>query len=125
MRLVFLFFVFFFLNCTNEPQYNYEEIGIASFYANMFEGKITANGEIFSQDSLTAAHKTLPFGTEVLVVNPKNEKSVNVVINDRGPFRRLRIIDLTRRAADSLGILDSGLEHVIIYADTTGMNIGK
>ena len=125
MRLGFLFIVFFFLNCTNKPQYNYEEIGIASFYANMFEGKITANGEIFSQDSLTAAHKTLPFGTEVLVVNPKNEKSVKVVINDRGPFRRLRIIDLTRRAADSLGILDSGLEHVIIYADTSDMNIDK
>lgn len=119
--IIFSFLFVLFVHCEEKVEYNYEEHGIASYYANLFEGRITSNGEIFSQDSLTAAHKTLPFGTEVLVYNPKNEKSIKVIINDRGPFRRRRIIDLTRRAADSLDILDAGLEHVIIYADTSGI----
>ncbi len=117
--LFLLIFYVLFVNCEEKIEYNYEEHGIASYYANLFEGRLTSSGEIFYQDSLTAAHKTLPFGTEVLVFNPRNERSIKVVINDRGPFRRNRIIDLSRRAADSLGILDKGLQQVIIFADTS------
>ena len=88
--------------------------GKASYYARMFEGKETASGEVFENQELTAAHRTLPFDTEVEVVNPENGKSVSVRINDRGPYRKGRIIDLSRAAARELGMLDSGIIDVII-----------
>ena len=92
-----------------------EEVeGKASYYARWFEGKKTASGEIFENQELTAAHRSLPFGTEAEVVNPENGKSVSVRINDRGPYRRGRIIDLSRAAARELGMLDSGIIDVII-----------
>lgn len=74
------------------------ERGIASYYKKDFEGKKTANGEIFSNRKLTAAHKTLPLGTIVRVTNLDNGKSIDVRINDRGPYIGGRIIDLTERA---------------------------
>src|SRR6185436_733834 len=73
-----------------------------------FNGRKTANGEIFSNQNLTAAHKTLPFGTFVKVTNLKNNRSVIVRINDRGPYVKGRIIDLTKAAADSLDFIHSG-----------------
>ena len=121
MSYGFLTLLILIINCTQKTQYNFKEEGKASYYANLFVGRMTSNGEIFSQDSLTAAHNTLKFGTEVLVVNPENEKSIKVRINDRGPFIRGRIIDLSRRAADSLDILEVGVQHVIIYADTSSI----
>ncbi|WP_294736698.1 septal ring lytic transglycosylase RlpA family protein [uncultured Flavobacterium sp.] len=75
----------------------YKDNAIASYYANMFNGRKTANGEIFHNNNYTAAHKTLPFGTIVKVTNLVNDKSVIVKINDRGPFIKGREIDLSRK----------------------------
>jgi rare lipoprotein A len=91
------------------PSFNYEEIGLASYYNDALEGNLTASGEIFSQDSLTAAHKTLPLGSKVFVTNIINEKSIWVTINDRGPFVKNRILDLSKRAADSLDMIKPGI----------------
>lgn len=82
--------------------------GVASYYGRRFHGRLTANGERFDMNAMTAAHKTLPFGTRVLVTNPRNGRSVTVRINDRGPFIRGRTIDLSRGAAQKLGMVSSG-----------------
>lgn len=82
--------------------------GIASYYGRRFHGRLTANGERFDMGAMTAAHKTLPFGSLVRVTNPRNGRSVVVRINDRGPFVRGRTIDLSRRAAQELGIIRRG-----------------
>ncbi len=87
-------------------------VGIASYYADKFHGRKTANGERFDQSALTAAHKTLPLGTKVRVTSTKTGKSVVVRINDRGPFIKGRVIDLSRRAAKELGIIKRGLAKV-------------
>ena len=86
--------------------------GIASFYAGKFIGRKTANGEIYTGKELTAAHKTLPFNTRVRVINLKNNKSVVVRINDRGPFVFGRIIDLSPAAAKKLDMLKDGIVKV-------------
>ena len=86
--------------------------GRASFYANSFQGKETANGELYDSAAFTAAHKTLPFGTRVKVSNLRNNKSVVVTINDRGPFHQKRIIDLSKAAARELGFIDRGTTKV-------------
>ncbi len=88
--------------------------GKASYYADSFDGKRTANGETFRQRRLTAAHKTLPFGTRVKVVNIANGRSVKVRINDRGPFAPGRIIDLSKKAASRLGMINTGVANVEI-----------
>ncbi|MCA1768392.1 MAG: septal ring lytic transglycosylase RlpA family protein [Halomonas sp.] len=90
--------------------------GIASFYHDKFHGRTTASGEPFDQNQLTAAHPKLPFGTEVVVTRPDTGREVTVVINDRGPFVKGRIIDLSKRAARELGILNRGVAPVIITA---------
>jgi rare lipoprotein A len=83
--------------------------GLASFYGEGFDGKPTANGELFNARALTAAHKTLPFGTCVRVEVERTGRSVNVRINDRGPYVQGRIIDLSEGAAKLLGIQDAGV----------------
>ena len=88
------------------------ETGKASYYADSFDGKRTASGETFRQRQLTAAHRTLPFGTRVTVVNISNGKSVKVRINDRGPFVPGRIIDLSHKAAAKLGMVNTGVANV-------------
>jgi peptidoglycan lytic transglycosylase len=88
--------------------------GTASYYANKFHGRQTANGEIFDQKKYTAAHRSLPFGTKLLVTNQSNNKSVVVRINDRGPFVRGRILDLSRVAAEELVMIHSGITQVVI-----------
>lgn len=90
------------------------ERGIASFYADRFEGRKTASGEVFWQNKMTAAHKTLPFGTRVKVINLSNGKRIKVRINDRGPFVEGRIIDLSRKAATKLQFINAGLTEVKI-----------
>ena len=90
------------------------ETGYASFYASRFTGKQTASGEKFHNDSLTCAHRTLPFGTMLRVVNLSNNRSVTVRVNDRGPFVRGRIVDLTRRAAQLLGFANLGMTKVSV-----------
>jgi len=82
--------------------------GEASWYGPGFNGKKTANGEIFDMYKLTAAHKKLPFGTRVKVTNLQNGKSVVVRINDRGPFVKGRIIDLSKKAAQQIGLIKPG-----------------
>ena len=84
------------------------ETGIASWYGPDFHGKRTANGEIYNMHGMTAAHKTLPLGTHVLVTNLENRRSVEVRINDRGPFIKGRIIDLSYAAAQSVDMVGSG-----------------
>ncbi len=90
------------------------QTGIASFYAESYNGRKTANGEIFHSSAMTAAHKTLPFGTKVKVTNLVNGKSVKVRINDRGPYVAGRIIDLTRAAAKKLDMVKAGVVKVKI-----------
>lgn len=82
--------------------------GVASYYADKFNGRRTASGETFSNRELTAAHRTLPFGSKVRVTNPRNGKSVVVRINDRGPFHGGRVIDVSRAAASELGLIQRG-----------------
>ena len=88
--------------------------GVASFYSDYFHGRTTASGETFNQQELTAAHKSLPFGTRVRVVRTDTGQEVEVVINDRGPFVKGRVIDLSRRAAKKLGMLNRGVAPVLI-----------
>ena len=97
----------------------YNKTGIASWYGPKFHGKLTANGEIYNQYALTAAHKTLPLPSAVKVTNLQNNKSVILRINDRGPFVNDRIIDLSSKAADVLGLKTNGtgLVRVILLKD--------
>ena len=88
------------------------ETGVASWYGPGFHGKTTASGEIFNQERFTAAHPTLPWGSRVKVTNLANGKSVEVRINDRGPFVKGRIIDVSRAAARALGMMESGIATV-------------
>lgn len=90
------------------------QTGKASFYADKFEGSPTASGEKYRHSKATAAHKTLPFGTKVKVTNLGNNESVEVTINDRGPYVDGRIIDLSRSAAEKLGFINQGLADVRI-----------
>jgi rare lipoprotein A len=84
------------------------QTGIASWYGPGFHGKTTASGVIYDQHDLTAAHQTLPLGTRVLVTNLENGRSIEVLINDRGPFAKARIIDLSYAAAETLGMIGPG-----------------
>lgn len=91
---------------------SYELTGKASYYAEKFHGRTTANGEKFDMNALTAAHTSLPFNSIVRVTNLANRKSVVVRINDRGPYVGDRIIDLSKKAAEELGIIASGVAQV-------------
>ena len=93
--------------------YNYNEVGIASWYGPGFHGKKTANGEVFDQNKISAAHKTLPMPSIVKVTNLDNGKVLeNIRVNDRGPFAGNRIIDLSKKAAQELGFVNSGVAKV-------------
>lgn len=93
---------------------NFAQTGIASFYADKFVGRTTANGEKYKHSKLTAAHRSLPFGTLLKVTNLENGKEVIVRVNDRGPFVKGRIIDLSKSAAKKLGYIDQGVTKVKI-----------
>ncbi len=90
-------------------------MGLASFYGVKLNGRRTASGEKYNQNALTAAHKTLPFGSKVQVTNVKNGKSVVVRVNDRGPFVKGRIIDLSKAAAKKIGLNSAGTSRVELY----------
>lgn len=92
----------------------FSESGQASFYADLHQNRKTASGELYRHGLKTAAHKTLPFGTRVKVTNIQNGKSVIVKINDRGPFVRGRIIDLSKSSFSRIGNTSSGLINVTI-----------
>lgn len=88
--------------------------GKASYYADRFEGKPTASGAIYQHNKMTAAHKTLPFGSKVKVTNLSNKREVIVLVNDRGPFVKGRIIDVSKSAAEQLGFVRQGIADVSI-----------
>ena len=90
------------------------ESGMASFYGNEFQSRKTANGERFDQGKLTAAHRTLAFGTRLKVTNTQNSKSVVVRVNDRGPFAKGRVIDLSSSAFKAIASLNAGVVPVRI-----------
>jgi rare lipoprotein A len=94
---------------TDPELIGYTEHGIASFYAMKFQFRKTSSGDRFNQLALTAAHRSLPFGTKVRVTNLVNNRSVTVKINDRGPYIEGRIIDLTRYAFSKIGDTEQGL----------------
>ncbi|MDD0972740.1 septal ring lytic transglycosylase RlpA family protein [Pseudomonas fontis] len=94
----------------------YDQSGTASYYGSRHHGKRTASGEPFNQNAMTAAHRSLPFGTRVQVTNLSNDRSVVVRINDRGPHTRGRLIDLSRAAAEQLGMLRSGTARVRVQS---------
>src|SRR6185295_16889128 len=88
------------------------ETGIASYYSNKFHGRQTANGEVFDMHQMTAAHPRLAFGTRVKVTHLENNRSVTVRINDRGPFVKGRVIDLSLAAAEELRMVKAGIAQV-------------
>lgn len=88
------------------------QTGKASYYANKFNGRKTASGEVFRNSKRTAAHLTIPFGTKVKVTNLRNGKTVKVRINDRGPFVKGRIIDLSKKAAKKIDMVNEGIGEV-------------
>jgi rare lipoprotein A len=88
--------------------------GVASYYHDSLQGNPTASGEPYDRNALTAAHRSLPFGTEILVRNLENGRTVRVRVNDRGPFVSGRIVDLSRRAAEELGFVRNGVADVAI-----------
>jgi rare lipoprotein A len=97
---------------TPKLQQNYNQVGIASWYGKGFQCNKTANGEIFDKNLLSAAHKTLPLPSVVKVTNLKNNISINVIVNDRGPFTKNRIIDLSEETAKTLGMKKAGIAKV-------------
>ncbi|HET7497152.1 MAG TPA: septal ring lytic transglycosylase RlpA family protein [Candidatus Eisenbacteria bacterium] len=96
----------------SEERLAFKEEGYASYYGREHHGRRTASGERFDAGRLTAAHRTLPFGTRVRVTNLDNGRKVVVTVTDRGPFRRHRVIDVSRRAAEDLGFLREGTARV-------------
>lgn len=114
MKKVYLLFFSFIFFIVKAQEAVTTTSGVASYYAKKFEGRKCSSGEVFRQDSLTAAHKTLPFGTIVKVTNLKNDSVVIVKINDRLPKNSKRIIDLTRRAAKQLNFIQQGITKVEI-----------
>ena len=103
---------------------DFEEVGTASWYGADFHGKQTANGEIYNSGDMTAAHRTLPLPSIVRVTNLQNGKSAIIRVNDRGPFAKNRVIDVSERASEVLGFKDSGTTDVkveLLRSDTDQM----
>ncbi|MGH7884408.1 MAG: septal ring lytic transglycosylase RlpA family protein [Thermodesulfobacteriota bacterium] len=114
--IITLFFILSFqcVSFADDSNSGYSESGFASWYGKKLHGEKTASGKDFDMHSFTAAHRTLPFGTIVNVTNLNNGRVVKVVITDRGPFSKKRIIDLSRAAAVELGLLRKGVGKVKI-----------
>lgn len=116
-RTIIFLLMLFFVSCTSmelteKYEKNHDLQGKASWYGKEFHGRLTASGEKYNIRKYTAAHKTLPFGTMVKVINLDTGKSVKVKINDRGPFVRGRIIDLSPKAFKKIADLDEGVLNV-------------
>ena len=92
----------------------YAQCGGASWYGPGFNGKRAASGEIFNENAMTAAHRSLPFGTKVMVTDQRTGNAIEVIINDRGPFHGGRIIDLSKAAATKLGFRNRGTTSVCL-----------
>ena len=113
-KLLFLLTFFSFLTIPALSQNEKAETGKATYYAKKFHGRKTSSGERLNNDSLTCAHRKHPFGTRLKVTNTKNGKSVIVRVNDRGPFSKGMIIDLTHAAAKAIDMMRSGVAKVEI-----------
>lgn len=127
VKIIIAFFIALILaSCATVPFNKYGETitGTASWYGGIFIGRKTANGEIFTSQSLTAANKTLPFNTRVLVTNLNNSKSVIVRINDRGPYVGDRIIDLSYAAAKAIDMIGTGTAPVRLEIVKPGEGMG-
>jgi rare lipoprotein A len=96
------------------PSPAYQQVGLASYYARSLDGRQTASGEIYNENALTAAHPQLPFGTRLRVTHVQSGRTVDIRVNDRGPFAKGRIIDLSYAAARELGMLKAGVVRVKI-----------
>lgn len=96
------------------------QTGVASWYGEPFHGRTTASGEIYDMEALTCAHPSLPFGTVLLVENLVNGRSIRLRVNDRGPFKKGRILDVSRRAAQELGMIGPGTTRVRITVVEAG-----
>lgn len=117
VKLIVTFFSLLFftdLSAQQDSLITIRKEGKATYYASKFVGRKTTSGAVYRHEKLTAAHKTLPFGTVVEVCNPKNGKSVRVLINDRGPFGKGLMIDLSQSAAREIGIIGLGIAKVEI-----------
>lgn len=95
----------------SQPE-GFPQIGKASYYADKFHGKATSSGEPYDKDKLTAAHRTLTFGTKLKVTRVSNGSHVVVTVNDRGPHSKKRVIDLSRAAAEKIGLVQAGIAEV-------------
>ncbi|RMG71338.1 MAG: septal ring lytic transglycosylase RlpA family protein [Nitrospirae bacterium] len=115
---IFLICILLLVSCASAPRYQTlpegKAVMVASWYGPKFHGRKTASGEVFDMYRLTAAHKSLPFGTRLRVTNPENGKSVVVKINDRGPFVRGRDLDLSYGAARRIGLIQKGTSRVYV-----------
>ena len=104
------------------PRGTYTQKGLGSYYANKFAGRATASGSIYRPGEMTAAHNTLPFGTLIRVTNTRNGRSVEVTVTDRGPHTKGYIVDVSRRAAVQLDIIEAGVvpvELTVVRAATS------
>tara|TARA_Y100000590_G_C15300714_1_gene856188 strand:- start:30 stop:431 length:402 start_codon:yes stop_codon:yes gene_type:complete len=128
-KSIFLIFLFFLLSCSSSPRYSSSNIyyGISSFYGlnDGFDGQLTANGEIYDKDGLSAAHKTLPLNSIIEVTNLENGKSVRLKVNDRGPYIDGRILDCSYGAAKKLDFVNEGTTNVRIEIIKWGDNVYK
>jgi rare lipoprotein A len=106
MKLLIITLIF--LQTIFVPSEVITKTGNATYYANKFVGRKTTSGQVYTHKKFTAAHKTLPFGTQVTVTNLSNQKSVVVIVNDRGPFGKGMMIDLSQSAAKEIGIYGKG-----------------
>lgn len=110
-------FIFIFLAGTLQTaaQDTLRESGLASYYHDKFRGRKTASGERYDPRAYTAAHRSLPFGSSVWVLNPKNGKQVQLRVNDRGPFSKGRVIDVSYAAAQDIGLIGPGIAPVVLW----------
>jgi rare lipoprotein A len=98
----------------NSSEYHFYQKGKASYYSDKLQGRKTASGERYNKKALTAAHRKLPFDTQVKITNPRTRQSVIVRINDRGPFAKGRVIDVSRAAAEKIGLVQCGIADVVV-----------
>ncbi len=109
-----------------EINISYQKTGVASWYGSKFHKKKTANGDIFYKNKISAAHPTLPLPSFVKVINLENGKKIEVLVNDRGPFKKDRIIDLSQRAAQKLGFFIDGTAKVkVVFLARKTRNLHK
>jgi len=133
--IILIVFSLYLISCSSSKEFSeYENVegvliedGIASWYGSDFHGKSTASGETYNKNEMTAAHRTLPFNSIVRVINKENNKSVIVRINDRGPYMKDRIIDLSQKAAQNIDMISAGSAQVELrlLSKTTSPNMPR